>query len=111
MKNDTKKSSAPALAVDEGSHLWPCPNGCHNWARCEPIDLRKPMPNHHSNCQHYNASLIDVWRVAPRGEKGGCICDTEAEAREMAGDDADLEITKQQMHRECFEQLGEFEGF
>ena len=44
---------------------WPCE--CLNWARCTSIDLKSPMPNHHPNCQHYNASLMDVWRVTLDG--------------------------------------------
>lgn len=109
------KTDGPAetLALAPGSPLWPCPNHCENWVRCEAIDLRKPMPNHHSQCEHYNSSLIDVWRVTVPGEKGGCICGSEEEAREMAGDDPDapMDITKERMHREVFENLPEFCGF
>ncbi len=93
--------------------FWPCPKNCLSWCRCEPIDLQRPAANHHHACEHYNASLIDVWRVQTPGDAGGLIVDDEAIARQVAGEDdeAPLEVTKQQMHRECFEQLGEFNGF
>lgn len=44
---------------------WPCE--CRNWCRCEPIDLTKPIANHHHACEHYEASKIDVWRVTLDG--------------------------------------------
>lgn len=86
---------------------------CDLWARCAPVDLRKPIPNHHHRCQHYDASLIDVWRVQTPGDVGGLIVDVEKIAREVAAEDpaAPLEVTPMKMHRECFEQLGEFAGF
>lgn len=99
------------LSVAGGSAHWPCE--CRNWCRCEPIDLKRPMPNHHHACQHYNASLIDVWRVQTPGDAGGLIVDDEAVARQVAAEDPDapLEVTKERMHSECLEQLGEFAGW
>lgn len=92
---------------------WPCPLRCDLWARAQPIDRSRPMPNHHPDCKHYNDSLIDVWRVSVPGEKHGAICGREDEARELAGNDPDapLEITKERMHREVFEHLPDFGGF
>lgn len=57
---------------------------------------------------------MDVWRVTILpGDKGGCICASEEEAREMAGNDPEepMTITQEKMHREIFEQLGDFNGF
>ena len=91
--------------------LWPCPNNCHLWVRC--IDLRKPMPNHHPNCEHHNASLMDVWSVRIPGEDHGCVTHCEADAYTMAMEDPDasLEVVKIKMHREVYENLCEFAGF
>lgn len=71
------------------------------------------MTNHHPNCEHYNASLMDVWVVCLPGEKNGCVCDREADAKRMAHEDEDapLDIVHKKMHRELFENLGEFNGF
>ena len=91
---------------------WPC--ACQNWARCEPVDLTKPMPNHHSKCEHYNASLIDVWRVSYDG--ASYVTDSEADAQEavaLYAEDPDIvpTVTKERMHREVYENLPEFDGF
>lgn len=93
---------------------WPCQ--CRNWTRCEPIDLKGPgSPNHHSACEHFNASLIDVWRVSLDGTS--YVNEIEGDAREelnaLLADDPDCgaTITKEQMHREVFERLPEFDGF
>lgn len=69
--------------------------------------------NHHPRCEYVDESLIDVWTVCIPGETGGCVTDNEASAREMAGEDpgAPLEVIAGKMHREIFEQLGEFNGF
>lgn len=105
---DERDSSS--LAAAPGSHLWPCPSRCDLWARCEPINLG-PVPNHHPRCAHVDTSLIDVWRVAPHDEGGGCIVRSESEAREVAEDDEGLAIHKERMHREVYENLSEFDGF
>lgn len=63
------------------------------------------------------ADMIDVWRVHEPETKGGCIFDSEADAQQMLrnekAEDATfvLVITKEQMDREAFETLGEFDGF
>lgn len=94
---------------------WPCPNNCDHWCRsdiCMKDGQIQPMTNHHPRCEYVNESLIDVWRVTVNpGEKGGCICGSEAEAREMAGADEPMTITKEKMHREIFENLPDFAGF
>lgn len=101
------------LSPEKDSPLWPCPNHCENWVRCEAIDPRKPMPNHHHNCEHYNASLIDVWSVRIPGEEHGCVTHCEADANDMAMEDpgAPLEVVKIKMHREVYDNLPEFGGF
>lgn len=91
---------------------WPCPNNCMSW--CREITIGAPMTNHHPRCEYVDESLIDVWRVTIYpGDKAGCICGSEEEAREMAGDDPDepMTITKEKMHREVFENLPDFVGF
>lgn len=72
------------------------------------------MTNHHPKCEHVDASLIDVWRVNVPGESGGLIVDSEAAAIDAARDETGeepLEITKEKMHREIYENLPEFGGF
>lgn len=71
------------------------------------------MTNHHPNCEHVNASLMNVWVVAIPGDEHGCVCDNEEAARKMAGEDEDapLDVIPKKMNREIFEQLGEFAGF
>jgi len=93
--------------------LWPCPHRCDRWARCVSIDLAKPMPNHHPRCEHFNASLIDVWSVRIPGEDSGLIVDSEQNAREIANEDphAPLDVVPLKMHREVYENLPEFAGF
>jgi hypothetical protein len=92
---------------------------CANWARAtdSPYKLKSaeglPLTtNHHPNCQHYNDSLMDVWRVSVDGIS--CYVDNEQDAKDTAGCDADEiqpTITKEKMHREIFENLAEFDGF
>lgn len=71
------------------------------------------MPNHHSRCEHYNASLMDVWSVRIPGEEHGCVTHCECDAHAMAMKDTDdpLEVVKIQMHREVYENLPDFGGF
>lgn len=91
--------------------FWPCPHNCHLWAR--GINPNEPMTNHHPRCEHVDASLIDVWEVVIPGEEHGCIMESEADARAMAGEDpnAPLEARPRKMHREVYENLPEFAGF
>jgi hypothetical protein len=73
-----------------------------------------PTTNHHPRCKYVDASLINVWSVRVPGEtSGGCIVDTEEQARQMANEDPDapLEIVPIQMHREVIDALPEFPGF
>ena len=84
------------------------PCACINWARI--VDL-KYLTNHHPGCPRYSDSLITVWKVTIDGVS--CYVDNEQDARDTAGDEQrdDIIVTKEQMHREVFEHLPEFEGF
>lgn len=78
------------------------------------VPHRWEQTNHHPRCEYVDESLIDVWRVTiSPGDKGGCICGSEAELLEMAGNDPaePMTITKERMHREIFENLPDFAGF
>ncbi len=68
------------------------------------------MANHHHACQHYNASLITVWRHTHDGTS--YVTDRKPSPDECReAQECEITITEEQMHRECYEQLGEFEGF
>jgi hypothetical protein len=87
---------------------------CEQW--CRRAINPKAITNHHENCPHYNDSLIDVWKVSDGSKKLHCIYSNEADALlDMESDKSDgitgRTITKTKMHREVFEQLGEFDGF
>lgn len=81
---------------------------CSHWAR-----MSGPLTNHHPQCSHFNDSLMDVW-VARLG-KQACYAETEAELKDMIGDEQDESdkptISQEKMHRELFENLKEFDGF
>lgn len=78
---------------------------CAHWARSiNP----KYLTNHHENCQHYNDSLMVVWKVSDGSSS--FYVENEQDAREMAGCE-DLTISQVKIHREVFEHLPEFEGF
>lgn len=74
---------------------------CMTWCR-----LGGPHTTHHPNCEHYNDSLIDVWKVEYDGAH--YFSDYEPEKDELSGEET---VTKQKMHREIFERLPEFQGF
>lgn len=86
-----------------------CRNWCGNWVRM--FGKTPVATNHHPNCQHYNDSLMDVWKVTVHGVS--CYVDNEQDAIETAGDEQRdaITVTKEKMHREVFEHLPEFEGF
>ena len=65
------------------------------------------LANHHPNCQHYNDSLIDVWKVTV--DERSCYVDNEQGALDTVGDSG--LVSKEKMHKEVFEHLPEFEGF
>lgn len=102
---------SPKTETETSGNLWPCPNNCLSW--CRASDLSKPQPNHHPRCEHYSASLMDVWSVRIPGEEHGCTTHCEADAHAMAMEDphAPLEVVKMKMHREVYENLPEFPGF
>lgn len=77
---------------------------CTQWARA--INL-KYLTNHHPDCPRYNDSLIDVWKVSVG--RLHCYVDNEQDAKDTSGEEG--EIVKEQMHREVFEHLPEFNGF
>lgn len=56
---------------------------------------------------------MDVWSVRIPGEQHGVVTHCEADAHAIAIEDerAILEVVKLKMHREIYEQLGEFVGF
>lgn len=67
------------------------------------------LTHHHPRCEHYNDSLIDVWRVS---DGSSHYYDQNEEAAKSEADVCDgITIEKVQMHREVYEQLPEFGGF
>jgi hypothetical protein len=64
------------------------------------------VTNHHPHCEHYNDSLIDVWKV----QYGTEFYYTEHEPIAEETESGEI-VTKEKMHKEVFEQLPEFEGF
>ena len=90
--------------------FWPCPNNCISW--CRSLQFKDwnlaPTTNHHPNCEHVDASLIDVYSVRIPGESSGCVTDCERLAYEMANEDKEniLEVVKLKMHKEVYENLG-----
>jgi len=86
------------------------------WCRADvtfPDGRLLPMTNHHPRCEYVDTSLMDVWSVRIPGEEHGCVTHCEADAHAMAAEDphAPLEVVKMKMHREVYENLGEFAGF
>jgi len=88
---------------------------CKNWCRSDigaPYHVRSddgiPIPtDHHPNCDRYNESLIDVWRVSYNGSS--YVTDREPTAEDgLTGEET---VTQEKMHREVYENLPEFEGF
>ena len=96
---------------NEAAAHWPCPNHCEGWCR---TDFR-PMTNHHPRCEYVDKSLIDVWRVTIPGEGGGCLFDREECAKAFADENSEpnepLQINKEKMHKEIYDNLDEFAGF
>lgn len=84
-----------------------CP--CANWARELNLEY---LTNHHPNCQHYNDSLMDVWKMTVNGG-APCYFDSEQDVISASEEEYEDEttITKERMHREVFEHLPEFQGF
>lgn len=92
--------------------LWPCPNHCELWCRNDiriKGDNLVPMTNHHPNCEHVNASLIDVWKASDGPLSFYTIDEAAAEAEADGCDD--ITISRVKMHREIYENLPEFDGF
>ena len=77
---------------------------CRNW--CRTVNLEY-LTNHHERCEHYDDSLISVWRVEYDGLS--YVTDEEPEwGKDLEGGET---VTKDVMHKEVYEQLPEFEGF
>lgn len=104
----TPATSAPPALLEA-----PCE--CLNWPRGitpeksygRTKDGVPLLTNHHPNCQHYNDSLIDVWKVTVDGSS--CYVDNEQDALDTVGDSGT--VSQEKMHKEIFEHLPEFEGF
>lgn len=90
---------------------------CQNWARgvneetryakLKSMDGIPLLPNHHPNCQHYNDSLMDVWKVTV-----GDVSCYQAHEDFCNSPIISAAATEQiKMHREVFENLQEFDGF
>lgn len=87
---------------------------CLTWRR--DIDMyphlkRKGIPSfvctdHNPRCEHYNDSLIDVWKVSYEGQS--YYTDKPPSPEDTENGET---VTQERMHREVFEQLDEFEGF
>ena len=77
---------------------------CIDWCRTE-VNIDQ-ITNHHPNCDHYNDSLIKVYKIS---YDGAYYFD------KYLPDLEDLEIgtiiSIEEMHKECYEQLPEFQGF
>ena len=69
------------------------------------------MTNHHPNCEHVDASMIDVWKAELYGSS--FIAESEELVRREAADnpEGEIKISKIRMHREIYENLPEFNGF
>lgn len=74
---------------------------CMNWCR-----LGGPHTTHHPNCEHYNDSLMDVWKV----EYDGAFYYTDREPSPEEFENGEV-VTQEKMHLELYEELPEFQGF
>ena len=91
---------------------------CATWCRSDvtaPYGLRTRagaplITNHHPNCEHYNDSLMDVWKVGD-GDGTYYYDHDENFAQDVYADLPDGTIEKLKMHREIYENLPEFDGF
>lgn len=87
---------------------------CYNHQK-ELENSPEPFTNHHPDCPRYNESLIDVWKVTDG--RSWIAFDKEDGAKEeleycMVDEDAGaFWIVKEKMHKETYENLGEFEGW
>lgn len=74
---------------------------CLNWCR-----IRNHMTNHHGNCEHFNDSLIDVWKIEYDGS--WYYEDMEPDMSDFTEGEI---VTKEKMHKEIYNNLPEFTGF
>lgn len=77
---------------------------CIDWCRLN-VDVNY-LTNHHPNCEHYNDSLIKVWKVEYDGAHYYDINPPDLNELEIG-----TKITLEELHKECYDQLAEFIGF
>lgn len=77
---------------------------CINWCRTD-LNLNQ-ITNHHPNCEYFNDSLIKVWKVEYDETYYYDINPPDLNEVEIG-----TIITLEELHRECYEQLPEFQGF
>ena len=112
MKNKTSNETTNAPAVASGALLVAC--GCMDWARANigaPYNVRGRdglplITNHHPQCEHYNDSLMPVWKATVDGVSA--YCDNLMDAIATGGNAV---VEEQLMHREIFENLPDFNGY
>lgn len=99
--NEAKRSELSGVA---GSEPVSCP--CQLWARTDG----RPT-NHHPNCEHYNDSLIPVWRFSS-GDGTSFVTDREPTCVDLIeASETEISVSREEMHREIYEHLQEFGGF
>lgn len=72
-----------------------------NWCR-----IRDRQTYYHENCEHFNDSLIDVWKIEYDG--AWYYENTEPDMSDFT--DGEI-VTKEKMHKEIYDNLPEFTGF
>ena len=79
---------------------------CALWARTDG-----KLTNHHPNCPHYNDSLIVVWRFR-NADGTSYVTDREPTCAELIeASESEITVSREEMHREVYDHLGEFAGF
>jgi hypothetical protein len=84
-----------------------CMNHCRDWR--EMIGGYPPS-NHSPTCHNYKTETF--FKLIPKGEKGPfLILETQKEIDDLCENREEYDITKIELTRDQFENLGEFEGF
>jgi len=76
---------------------------CQNWARAGLTQMGY-FTDHHPKCEHFNDSLIDVFKV----ELDGTVYLSDEPPTDLTGEET---VTKTTIHKEVYDRLPEFEGF
>lgn len=76
---------------------------CQNWARVD-VNQMGHCTDHHPECEHFNDSLIDVFKV----DIDGTYYLTDEFPTDLTGQET---VTKTTIHKEVYDRLPEFEGF